>query len=273
MLRLILSIMTLATALCAAAQTPRYLELVDSAQTAIAEENWQEAERCLLGAMRHEPSSPGNILLMSNLGIVRFHDGRETEAVATLSDAIAMAPNATVVIANRARVLAAIGRDDEALADYTRVLAIDSLHTDALFNRGMRALAKGDTRTAAAVFRLLEKTAPRSRDTAIATASLLNARGDYAGAIRSYDRLLELSPTDDNYLLGRATCHIMLEQFDRASADLNEAIRHNPLNPELFERRAALNRLLYRNSEAESDMRRARKLRDTNDNRDIRGEK
>lgn len=246
----------LTSAPTASAQSAEYLLKVDSAQAAIKDERWTDAERHLLAAMRMQPGLPSNCMLMSNLGIVRFQGGDSDGALTALSDAIAMAPNAEVLIANRARVLTALNRDREAIADYTRLLCLDSLSTVGLLNRGMLSLGADDMATAEHDLRLLARIAPKSRDAALAMASLLSRRGEFNEAIPYYDRLIELAPSDEAYL-GRATCFIMTERLSDAAYDLNEAIRLNPLNPDLYRERAKVNRLNYRNAEADADLRHA----------------
>lgn len=241
------------------AQSAAYLSHVDSAQTAIDSTRWASAERHLLEAMRLEPGSPGNILLMSNLGIVQFQQGRGDEAIATLNSALGMAPNAVVVLTNRARLLAAMGRNGEAFADYSRVIALDSTQTSALFNRGMLAMAGGDLTTARADFASLQRQKPDARETAMAMAALLTRDGDYEEAIPWYTRLIESDPTDEFYL-GRAVCLTMLDEYSVAMSDVNEGLKLNPQNAELYAQRAIINRLQYRNREYEADMRRAAEL-------------
>lgn len=256
MARLSIAFAAFLTSIALAAQSPRYLELVDSAQSAIDTQNWNRADSLLVAAMKLEPGSPGNILLMSNLGIVRFQAGDFNNALETLNQAARMAPNAVVVLSNRARLLSALGRDDEAAADYTHILEVDSTDTSALFNRGMLALNRGDVAAATPDFDKLASLQPDSRETHIAMASSLARRGDFDQARRHYTALLESEPNDEFYL-GRAICNLMTDRLSEAAIDLNEAIKINPDNPDLYAQRAVLHRMTYRNAEAEADLRKA----------------
>lgn len=246
--------------LSASAQSPQYLALVDSAATAIDCHDWEKAADNLRAAMRLEPGLPGNILLMSNLGLVEFYDGRADRSVATLSDAIAMAPNAVVLRNNRARVLAALGRDREAMADYSHALSVDSTSADALAGRVMLLLAADSLELATRDIERLEHLRPDDRTTLLARASLLQATGNYIDAIKYFTRLIEQSP-DDELLLARATCYILTENLSDATVDLNEAIKLNPENPDLYERRSTIHIICYRNAEAQADLKRAAELR------------
>lgn len=249
-------------ALTATAQSQRYLELVDSAEMAIARYDWNIAESRLVDAMKLEPGSPGNILLLSNLGIVRFHAGNPELALETLDQAARMAPRAVVVLTNRARVLSAMGRDDEALADYTRVVEIDSTATSALFNRAMLRLKDGQTTLAEPDVKRLAAIEPDSRDTHLAMATLLSRQNKFEEARAHYTTLIDQWPEEvsDEYYLGRAICNIVTDRLSEASIDLNEAIKIDPYNPELYVQRAVLHKMTYRNAEFEADMKRAFEL-------------
>ena len=81
--------------------------------------------------MRLEPSNPGNIMLMSNLGIVQYNSGKDSLALVTLTQAHDIAPRSVTILGNRARVLMAMGRFEEARADYSAIVEADSTMTPA----------------------------------------------------------------------------------------------------------------------------------------------
>ncbi|MCM1111271.1 MAG: tetratricopeptide repeat protein [Clostridium sp.] len=254
------AILLLGSMLPLAAQSPEYLAMVDSAETCIAADDLDRAELFLDRAMRLEPSSPGNVLLLSNLGIVRFRNGKTDEALRALDDANRMAPRAVVVLDNRAQVLVALGRDDEALRDYTAILSIDSLHRGALFNHGMLSLSRGNLPSATNDFDRLLRVAPDDRNTWLAQASVCNATGRYAEAAGWFTRLIDDTP-EPLYYLNRAFCRLMTEEFTEAAEDISHGLELDPDNPAFYDLRATLNRLTLRNAEAEADEKTALRLR------------
>lgn len=259
LLRLITFASVVLISLRVSAIDDRYYELADSADHAIGSRQWAEAEKYILEALRLEPAAPGNVMLMSNLGIVQMHRDEPEKAIATLTDALAIAPRSLVILNNRARVYAASGCDREAMRDYCKMIEIDSLSTDALFGRGMLALVDRDMRTAEADFERLETLAPDSRDTHIAMATLQTLRGQYEEAEMHYTALIESEPCDE-YYLGRAVCRIKTGKYTEAGEDLSEGIRLNPDNADLYAQQSMLCRLTYRTTEAGLYMRRARQL-------------
>ena len=64
-----------------------YFDLMGRADKAIKDGKWADAETELRKALRLDPANPSNILLLSNLGMVQFYDGRTDDAISTLSDA------------------------------------------------------------------------------------------------------------------------------------------------------------------------------------------
>lgn len=237
----------------------RYFDLAGEADKAIAENRWQDAEKHLLEALRLEPGNPSNVLLMSNLGIVRFSMGQDSLALTTLNDAHTMAPASVTVLSNRARVLTAMGRENDAYLDYTLILELDSTVIEPRFYRGMMALHAGDIVTAEYDFSKLKELSPNSSITAIGLASLYSSTGRYDEAIKQYSKLIEHEPSAD-YYSGRAACYLMTQQLNEASQDIASGLKMRPDDGELFMYRAYLNKLRYRNDDSISDARKAIEL-------------
>lgn len=239
-------------------ETP-YVKLMGQADSAIAKEDWRKAESLLIEALRLEPANPSNVILVSNLGMIRFYQGRDSMAIATLNDAHAMAPNAVVVLSNRASVLAALGQYDKAYADWEAILEIDSLHTGARYLHAMEAMRRGDLPTAENDVAFMDRNADKDPRTDLARGTLYSATGRYAEAIPSLNHSIESSPTSELYAT-RALCHLMTGGLNEASADIAEGLNLDPSDGELYLYRALLNKLRYRNDDAKADARRAVEL-------------
>lgn len=205
--------------------------MVDSAQVAVAQDRLDDAELFLQKAMVIEPSSPANVMLLSNLGLIQYRNGRPEQALATLDDAHRIAPRAVVVLANRADVYGALGRDDEAYADYSAILAIDSINAKALFNRGMLALAKDSVEVARRDFATMQRHYPASRDTRQAMASLTYSQHLYLDAIHWLTELIEKDVPEAIYYHNRAFCYLMNERLSEASADISKGMEMDPRTP------------------------------------------
>ena len=69
-----------------------YLAYVEKADSAIAKEKWADAEELLLTAMRGYPTNPTNVMLLSNLAIIQYQQGKDSVALASINDAYFIAP-------------------------------------------------------------------------------------------------------------------------------------------------------------------------------------
>lgn len=236
-----------------------YVDLMGKADAAIAAEDWATAEARLLEALRLEPANPSNVLLVSNLGIVRFNMGNDSLALATLDDAVEMAPRSATVVGNRALVLMGMGRLDEAYRDYATVMEIDTLQTGARFYHGIIAMTRRDTATARADFDRLIRLAPESFEANIGMATLCEAEGRFEEAVPFYNKVIAAEPRAE-YYGARALCNLRVERLQEASEDIAEALRLDPADGELYLYRAILNKMRFRPDDAKADAERATAL-------------
>ena len=249
-------LLTAAFLLCAIAASadtdPQYYNLMGDADKAIADGKFSEAEDLLRKAMRLEPANPSNVLLMSNLGMVQFYDGRTADALATLSTAHSIAPNSVTVLQNRARIYAAEGQWDKALGDYSRVIELDSTLVEPRFYHAMLALRTGDIPKASAEIADLMKMAPDHRLTHEAQAIVLMQSGLYKEAIPHLSAVIKAAE-DASYYSSRAYCRLLTDDLAGASDDIPRGLELDPTDGELYLYRAMLNKLRYRPDDAKAD--------------------
>lgn len=235
---------------------PRYYQLMGQADSLIALADWDGAEDRLLTALRLQPALPTNVMLVSNLGMVRFRAGKDSLALATLNDARMMAPTSLTVLQNRAHVLAALGRDREAFSDYDEVIRMDSMQLEARFRHGLLAMRLGDLNAAVNDFDFIERTFPGRNEAAIGFASYYSATGRPREAIPYYTRLIVDSPQAE-YYAGRAVCFLLTDDLGSASEDIASGLSYDPTDSELYLYRAILNKMRYRIDDARADAERA----------------
>lgn len=237
----------------------RYMELALRADSLMSDGQWAEAADAYRQAMRLEPGNGLNPLLMCNLGMCLNEAGDVDGAIVTLTDARRMMPRSTVAALSRAQVFRGAGLDDEARADLSDALDIDSTLVEARLIRGMIALRQGETDSARHDFTILSRLPGDEARLAAATgnALLFMALGDYTQAIPPLSTLIEQNPDDPDWRGRRALCRILTADPAGASEDLAEAMRSDPGNAELFLYRAMLGKLRYRNEEAKYDSRHA----------------
>lgn len=236
-----------------------YMKKIDEADKACNDGKWFDAERAILDALKAEPTNPSNILLLSNLGMIRYYMGLDSLAIETLNEAHEIAPASVTILANRARIHMATGKEREAYNDYSRIIRLDSLETSARLHHCLLSLRRHDFRTAQRDFGFMERNSPSAIETQIAGAAVLSGTGQYQEAIPYYSRVIK-ERKEPEYYGGRAYCYLMTDALQEASDDINSALALNPDDGELYLYRAALNKMRFRPGDAEADARKAVEL-------------
>lgn len=237
---------------------PYYL-LIGQAEEALADERFDEAATRLIEAMAVEPENPGNVLLLSNLGVIYWRCGRDSLALSTFDDAHLRAPAMVTVLLNRGRLHLDMGHTREAYDDFDAVVELDSLNCSARYYRGTMNLYGGRLDAAEQDFDVLRRLHPRALDTAVALSALYSLSGRDREAIPYFDRLVEEDPAPE-YFSGLAGCLLAIEEFTRAGEVINDGLKRYSHDPELYYYRAWLNRERYRLDEARADAERAIEL-------------
>lgn len=236
-----------------------YMALVDEASAASRKGEWSRADTLLCRAMEMQPGLPTNILLLSNLGMIRFYAGNDSLAIATLTDAHLQAPHSVTILQNRAKVLSYTGRHDQAYDDYTAIIHLDSTVVEPHFHRAILSLRRSDIATATHDIDRLKALAPASPLTLEAEAYLNFAQNQYAPALSLLNPLIEKSPTPD--LMAVASfCHLMLGNLAEASDLIGRGLQSEPTHAELHLYRALLNKMRFRPDDARTDAIRAIQL-------------
>lgn len=227
----------------------RYIELADEAAQ---KQDWTRAEELLRAAIELEPSNHVNVMLMSNIGMYQFYRGEDEAALRTLSDARAIAPGSLVVLKNRARVLAALGRSEDALRDYDLLLEKDSTNYNGYYDRGRLRFEAGDSIGARQDFAKLEQLRPDDPQTNLIMAVMHSNQGNYDEAISYYNKLLKKVEKPE-YYCGRAMARLAKEDLPEASDDIARGLELDPEDGELYFCRAYLHRLQYQDADARAD--------------------
>ncbi len=236
-----------------------YFEFMGKADIAIAEGDWESAERYLLDAIMSDPTNPTRVMILSNLGLVQFNLGRDSLAINSLNEAHKMAPRSVKVLANRAEVLMAMGDDRAAYADYDTILSIDSLNVEARYIHSLLGLRLGELDSSLADTRMLESIDADSYETHLAYGSYYTAVENWTLAVPHYTALIEKEPSAYLYC-ARAVCYLMLDRLNEASVDISSGLELDPENSELYFYRAHLNKRRFQTDDARADMKRSIEL-------------
>jgi tetratricopeptide (TPR) repeat protein len=128
----------------------------------------------------------------------------------------------------RGEVLAAEGRNDEALADFQRAVRWDKARWRAVHNRGVSYALAGEFEKAVADFQRTTQLNPDFADAYFNLGEMQYELGDFSAAVREYDRALRLDPNDIAAWNGRGHAYYRLGKHREALRDFTEAIRIEP---------------------------------------------
>lgn len=222
----------------------------------IAAGQWSTADSLITEAIASRPDDATNVMLLSNLGMIRHYAGNDSLALATLTMAHDAAPLSVTILANRAAVLTSMGRVAEAVDDYDCIELLDSTYSDTYLYRGLIRLYSGNFEDALADLQKREKLSPHNEDSLFAMASFYTITENYENAISYYTQLIRSKPMAE-YYAGRALCALQLDRLVDASEDIADGLDLDPDYSELYLCRAILNKKRYCADDARTDADRA----------------
>ena len=234
--------------------SPRYIELADSADFFIARENWDRAEETILKALRLEPANFSNSLLLANLGLVQSNKGEYKKAIETLTLGLNIAPSSAVLLNNRAHTYLLLDDISSASRDIDKSLGIDSLQQWPLQTKAFIYIHENKTDSAITLLNKLKENFSDNYSVYKGFASIAENRGDYLEALKNYREAVKLAP-DDDIELKETFIQLLIktENYTEARAELRKAIDGYPENPMFFLLRGYLHKLNFRLDEAQAD--------------------
>ncbi|MEV7804567.1 tetratricopeptide repeat protein [Microbispora sp. NPDC088329] len=175
--------------------------------------------------------------------LIELREGRADEALGLVQSAIDLAerdlePDAhpvhrMVLFANRAQLLARLGRTEEALADFDRAIAIDPGFPDHYLDRGNLLFEMGRADEALADYETAMRVSPPLPEAYYNRAELRLAAGDLDGARADLDHVLDLDPGYLDAYVNRAGVLEMLGEHEAARRDVEAGLALDPGNAHL----------------------------------------
>lgn len=219
-----------------------YQELCDRAITYTEQDSLPQAEEYIRQALKLEPANPHNALLFSNLGTIQRRQRQYEQALESYSFALNIAPRAVPILLNRAAVYMELGRNNLAQADYSLVLDLEKNNEEALLMRAYIYMQQREYKMAKADYERLLKVNPVSYNGRLGLATLEQKEGKYEEALSVLNNMIaakrgnsQLSSSQYAMLyVARAGVEKDLNHMDMALVDLEEAIRLDSSQPEIY---------------------------------------
>jgi len=158
------------------------------------------------------------------LAIVQSRTGRDEEALASYDRVLALDPRNAMVLSNRGNVLHQLGRHEEALASYEAALQLDPGNAGTLLNRAVALRALQRTADAVASCEAAIALKPDHAEAHFARGNALMELGEFETALASYERAVAIKPDHAAAWSKRGHALLELQQFAEALASCEKAI-------------------------------------------------
>jgi predicted O-linked N-acetylglucosamine transferase (SPINDLY family) len=203
----------------------------------------------------------GHFDALQMLGMLRYQQGRMTEALSLIGAALAVRPDFPPVLLNYAVVLDGLQRREEALVIYDRVLALKPDYAEAWFNRGiaLRQLKRGVD--AVASFDKMLAIVPGDADALGERGIALRDLKRPQEALTSFDRALVANPGNAEIFNNRGNALRDLDRMEEALASYDQALAIRPSHVEALKNRGSVLRSLNRPADALASFDRALAIR------------
>lgn len=182
--------------------------------------------------------------------LVELHRGDSAAAMSLVNEAIGMTDgdlepgehllHRSVLVYNRAQLLAASGDHAAALADYDEVISRDPDYGDYYFERATEHRAVGQYSEALADYASAIRLSLPFHEAHFNRADLLRELGDEDGALRDLDYAAELKPMNLDTLIHRADLLLARGELERARADIDLGLSMDPQNVHLLSAKGSL---------------------------------
>jgi protein O-GlcNAc transferase len=189
--------------------------------------DYEGATRLFREVLERKPKDPQSLY---NLGLVRYRAGDYAEARSLLERLLAEMPGHAEAHYMLGLCFMRGGDDGRAEEELRRAIGLAPENSQAHFNlakvyarRGKKAEAEQEQEI---FVRLWDR---QAKDRAAeGNARELFLTGDYAAALKEYERLLAISPESGRYQLGKAQCLLKMKRPEEATAALEKAVASDP---------------------------------------------
>jgi tetratricopeptide (TPR) repeat protein len=189
-----------------------------------------EARELAQRAVAAQPSAATHFVL----GTVQQAAGDYEDAIASFNEVLRLNPRVTIAEVQLSRLMLIRGKHDEALRHATAVRRAQPANPDARFLAATALLANRDLARAEVEIRALLRDFPASGRVHELHGGLLAAQANTAGAVRAFDRALELDPSSYSALRARVTLDLQQKRTADARTRVARALDTAPDHPRVL---------------------------------------
>jgi protein O-mannosyl-transferase len=171
---------------------------------------------------------------LNNLGLVRSHQKRYTEAIALFQQAMALRPKYMDPYKNLANTYAEMGRIEDADREFRQAVALDPLSSAARNTYGHFLLDRGRTAEAEEQFRLSAEVDPNA-EAAESLGQILAGQSDTQRARVAFEAALALDPFDSRARFALAALDEQDQRYTEAMREYRAGLETDPQNASALE--------------------------------------
>ena len=222
-------------------------ETLEKAFRAYDNGDFSEAERLCIGILA---ANGGFLDARHLLALTQSELGKDNAALDNYNRVLAISPEFADALNNRGNTLQKLGRFDDALESYERALAIKPDYAEALNNRGnaLHNLRRFDE--ALECYQRALEIRPDYAETLNNRGVIFQELARFAEALECYQRALAIKPDYADALNNRGIIFQELGRFDEALGSYEQALAIRPDYPEAFNNRGIIFQELGRFDEA-----------------------
>ncbi|MGB8841525.1 MAG: tetratricopeptide repeat protein [Aliidongia sp.] len=172
--------------------------------------------------------APRDFNALHFLGVLRLTQGKPSEAVRLIRQALAIDGRTPDPHVNLGNALAALGQLDQAVMSYRAALRLDPNLPQAHYNIGKALKSQGKLDEAVAAYRHALRLAPGYVEALYNLGNALKEGGRLDEALACYDRVLPLKPALAEAWLNRGNTLRLLHRIDEAAASYRQVLAIDP---------------------------------------------
>jgi tetratricopeptide (TPR) repeat protein len=186
------------------------------------------------------------------------------DSIKLYTDAIDNGYKAAILYNNRGAVLTDSGRVEEALKDFTSLVALKPRYPNGWRNKGLVQQRLKQNDDAILSFAEEIKIYPDDYTNYLSRGTLLLQKNDFENAIADFTKIIELQPKSGEGYFARSEAYGKSNRLTEALADINKAIEFSPENGQAYNNRGIIYSMSGKYQEAVNDFTRSLELKSDN---------
>ena len=188
---------------------------------------------------RQQQRGQASTELFRQRGLAYQFLGKNDEAISDYSEALNLEPGHHETLIRRGQVYSSLNDHQSATKDFSKVIHVDQANDAARYCRAMSLLAQGKIAEANSDLSVAIKLAPEHPGYHVLLAELNQKSGNAPGVLAAYDQAILCDPTDAATYRRRGSVHVSAQNYLNAISDFTHSLELRPRQIELLVQRGS----------------------------------